>query len=266
MNIEKKNLSASLHSAHRWKNCCCCLDFAGESKNKIVANLNYVTSVAQVSLIQRVQAKCPSAPLSLPVWALNELENNVNFGRKIIFSDEDRFDLRCNVKNLKYRFRGCENPIVVVEKSIHPQRMTVCLGFEVVPSLIPKTQILSAYGVMWSRAQLIVTSRVVRVIFFHIYWYGRDLLFRSISEWHFFLWQWSLRLQWTECPAETGKLTSCGRNGLFGLRRALSPAGWCKVPNLPSKNRSFALQVRYSCNHSFGRCDLITSCDSDGNC
>lgn len=63
------------------------------------------------------------------VWALNELVNDVNFGRKIIFSDEAHFHLGGYVNKQNCRIWGSENPQVVVERPMHPNRVTVWCGF-----------------------------------------------------------------------------------------------------------------------------------------
>jgi hypothetical protein len=62
-------------------------------------------------------------------WAWNRLEENVDFGQKIIFSDEAHFHLSGYVNKQNCRIWGTENPHAVEEKPMHPQRVTVWCGF-----------------------------------------------------------------------------------------------------------------------------------------
>lgn len=56
---------------------------------------------------------------------LGLLEGDTVPANKIIFSDEAHFHLDGYVNRQNYRFWGSENPRLVVEKSLHPQRVTV---------------------------------------------------------------------------------------------------------------------------------------------
>ena len=55
-------------------------------------------------------------------------EEDADFGRKIIFSDEVHFHLSGYVNKQNCRIWGTENPHVFVEKPMHPQRVTVWCG------------------------------------------------------------------------------------------------------------------------------------------
>lgn len=55
--------------------------------------------------------------------------HGADFGQKIIFSDEAHFHLGGYVNKQNCRIWGTENPHVIVEKPMHPQRVTVWCGF-----------------------------------------------------------------------------------------------------------------------------------------
>ena len=52
-----------------------------------------------------------------------------NFVKKIIFSDEAHFQLNGYVNTQNCRIWGTENPRVICEKPMHPQRVTAWCGF-----------------------------------------------------------------------------------------------------------------------------------------
>ncbi|KYN36525.1 hypothetical protein ALC56_09120 [Trachymyrmex septentrionalis] len=54
---------------------------------------------------------------------------DAGFSSKIILSDEAHFHLDGFVNRQNCRFWGTENPHVIVEKQMHPQRVTVWCGF-----------------------------------------------------------------------------------------------------------------------------------------
>ena len=49
--------------------------------------------------------------------------------KKIIFSDEDHFDLGGYVTKQNCRIRGTKNPHAYIEKPTHPKRVTAWCGF-----------------------------------------------------------------------------------------------------------------------------------------
>jgi len=67
-------------------------------------------------------------------WVEQRLVEDEHFYRKIIFSDEAHFHLGGYV-NKQNCIWGSENPHVVVEKPMHPQRVTVWCDFDPVASL-----------------------------------------------------------------------------------------------------------------------------------
>ena len=56
-------------------------------------------------------------------------ENEPEFHRKIIMSDEAHFHLGDYVNKQNCRNWGSENPQMIIKKSLNPQRVTVCCGF-----------------------------------------------------------------------------------------------------------------------------------------
>lgn len=62
-------------------------------------------------------------------WALDMMEENEEFHRKIIFSDEAHFWLNGFVNKQNMRYWTGENPHVLHETPLHPQKITVWCGF-----------------------------------------------------------------------------------------------------------------------------------------
>lgn len=58
-------------------------------------------------------------------WALNKLETDPEFHHKIIFSDEAHFWLNGFVNKQNCRFWCEENPQEILEKPLHPEKLTV---------------------------------------------------------------------------------------------------------------------------------------------
>ena len=56
-------------------------------------------------------------------------ENEPEFHRKIIMSDEAHFHLTGCVNKQNCRIWGSENPKMIIEKPLYPQRVTVWCGF-----------------------------------------------------------------------------------------------------------------------------------------
>lgn len=63
------------------------------------------------------------------MWAIDQLNNDIDFCRKIIFSDEAHFHLGGYVNKQNCRIWGSEQPHVIVERPMHPPRVTVRCGF-----------------------------------------------------------------------------------------------------------------------------------------
>lgn len=83
----------------------------------------------KVQLVQQLKPVDHPNRLHFANWAENCLADDAEFYRKIIFSDEAHFHLGGYVNKQNCRIWGTENPHVVVEKPIHPQRVTVWCGF-----------------------------------------------------------------------------------------------------------------------------------------
>lgn len=62
-------------------------------------------------------------------WILEQQQVDANFSHKIIFSDEAHFHLDGFVNRRNCRIWGSENPRTIVEKQMHPERVTVWCGF-----------------------------------------------------------------------------------------------------------------------------------------
>ena len=62
-------------------------------------------------------------------WALSKLEENEEFHRKIIFSDEAHFWLNGFVNKQTMRYWSATNSNVLLETQLHPQKVTVWCGF-----------------------------------------------------------------------------------------------------------------------------------------
>ena len=63
-------------------------------------------------------------------WVLQMHQNDPDFHRKIIFSNEAMYSpRRLYVNKLNCRIWGSENPRMIVEKPLHPQRITARCGF-----------------------------------------------------------------------------------------------------------------------------------------
>lgn len=62
-------------------------------------------------------------------FTTEQLENDNDFLKKIIFSDKTLFHLRGEVGKQNFLFCYEDNPGVVHQKLLHPPKLTVCCGF-----------------------------------------------------------------------------------------------------------------------------------------
>lgn len=83
----------------------------------------------KVQLVQELKPRDHPLRFHFASWACDQLENDADFGQKIIFSDEAHFHLGGYVNKQNCRIWGTENPHVIMEKPMHPQRVTVWCGF-----------------------------------------------------------------------------------------------------------------------------------------
>lgn len=82
----------------------------------------------KVQLTQQLKPYDHLARFRFAKWAQERLDGDEGFGRKIIFSDEAHFHLGGYVNKQNCRIWGTENPHVIVEKPMHPERVTVWCG------------------------------------------------------------------------------------------------------------------------------------------
>ncbi|XP_044758934.1 uncharacterized protein LOC123316778 [Coccinella septempunctata] len=82
----------------------------------------------KVQLVQQLKPIDHPSRLRFANWAENCLAEDNEFYQKIIFSDEAHFHLGGYVNKQNCRIWGTENPHVVIEKPMHPQRVTVWCG------------------------------------------------------------------------------------------------------------------------------------------
>ncbi|XP_053946532.1 uncharacterized protein LOC128855555 [Anastrepha ludens] len=78
----------------------------------------------KVQLIQELKPADHQQRRVFAYWVVEMHENDLEFHRKIILTDEAHFHLGGFVKKIW----GSENPRVIVEKPLYPQRVTVWCG------------------------------------------------------------------------------------------------------------------------------------------
>lgn len=83
----------------------------------------------KVQLVQELKPRDHPMRFRFAKWANNQLAADVEFHRKIIFSDEAHFHLSGYVNKQNCRIWGTENPHAVAEKPMYPQKVTVWCGF-----------------------------------------------------------------------------------------------------------------------------------------
>lgn len=83
----------------------------------------------KVQLTQELKPRDHLQRLTFANWILDKKENDADFRNKIIFSDEAHFHLGGFVNKQNCRIWGHENPRVIHEKPMHPQKATVWCGF-----------------------------------------------------------------------------------------------------------------------------------------
>lgn len=83
----------------------------------------------KVQLVQEIKPHDHPMRFRFAEWAEDRLAEDEHFYRKIVFSDEAHFHLAGYVNKQNCRIWGSENPHVIVEQPMHPQRVTVWCGF-----------------------------------------------------------------------------------------------------------------------------------------
>lgn len=82
----------------------------------------------KVQLVQELKPHDHPLRFRFARWANEKLHDDVDFAQKIIFSDEAHFHLGGYVNKQNCRIWGSENPHVVLQKPMHPLRVTVWCG------------------------------------------------------------------------------------------------------------------------------------------
>lgn len=83
----------------------------------------------KIQLVQELKPADHSLRRTFADWILESQAGDAQFCKKIIFSDEAHFHLSGYVNKQNCRIWGEENPRVMQEVSMHPQRVTVWCGF-----------------------------------------------------------------------------------------------------------------------------------------
>ena len=83
----------------------------------------------KIKLTQELKTLDHFKRLNFSNWALAKLEENEEFYRKIIFSDEVHFWLNGFVTKQNMCYWSATNPNVLLETPLHPQKVTVRCGF-----------------------------------------------------------------------------------------------------------------------------------------
>ena len=79
----------------------------------------------KVQIKQRIRVNDRVARLDFANWMTDKLEGSPQLLSKIWFSDEAHFYLSGHVNNQNYRFWGCKNTHMIVEKPLHVVKCTV---------------------------------------------------------------------------------------------------------------------------------------------
>ncbi|CAF1523416.1 unnamed protein product [Didymodactylos carnosus] len=82
----------------------------------------------KIQLTQELKPNDHSLRRRFADWALEQLEVDANFGKKIIFSDEAHFWLNGFVNKQNCRIWGESNPQQIQQLPIHPEKLTVWCG------------------------------------------------------------------------------------------------------------------------------------------
>lgn len=82
----------------------------------------------KVQLIQELKPTDHGKRRQFCEWILAREQENEGFGKRIIFTDEAHFHLNGFVNTQNCRIWAAENPRVIQEREMHPQRVTVWCG------------------------------------------------------------------------------------------------------------------------------------------
>lgn len=83
----------------------------------------------KIQLTQELKPRDHAQRRGFVDWVLEHHQIDADFSRKIIFSDEAHFQLNGYVNKQNCRIWGAENPRIILEKPMHPPRVTVCCAF-----------------------------------------------------------------------------------------------------------------------------------------
>lgn len=104
------------------------LDISRSSLQRIVTKDLHLHAY-KVQLAQELKPTDHAQRREFVEWIMEQQQVDADFSNKIIFSDEAHFHLDGFVNRQNCRIWGSENPRVIVEKQMHPQRVTVWCGF-----------------------------------------------------------------------------------------------------------------------------------------
>lgn len=100
-----------------------------ETSLRRILHLNLGMHPYKIQLTQELKINDHRQRRIFADWALEQLEVDPDFGRKIIFSDEAHFWLNGNVNKQNCRYWAENNPQEVHQVAMHPAKVTVWCGF-----------------------------------------------------------------------------------------------------------------------------------------
>ena len=82
----------------------------------------------KIQMTQKLNPADYPRRLSFGKWLIEMTENELDFWRKLIMSDEAHFSLNGGVNKQNCRFYSTENPQLIQEQPLHNQKVTVWCG------------------------------------------------------------------------------------------------------------------------------------------
>lgn len=100
-----------------------------ETSTRRILHLDLGLHPYKIQLTQELKINDHRQRRAFADWALEQLEADPHFGRKIIFSDEAHFWMNGYVNKQNCRIWSENNPHEVHQVAMHPQKVTVWCGF-----------------------------------------------------------------------------------------------------------------------------------------